>query len=104
MRAHQQQLRRFIGRIFFDYTAQLDDGALDCIAIRDMAPWARVPLFARGMRGTHLSSTHVGFHRDRHFLLRFETPPMFETDGELQQAASCELTVSVRAGALAVIV
>jgi diacylglycerol kinase (ATP) len=83
--------------------AQLDDGALDCITIRDIAPWGRVPLFARAMRGTHLSSPHVAFHRDRHFLLRFDTPPMFETDGELQQAASCEVSVSVRAGALTVI-
>lgn len=83
--------------------AQLDDGALDCVTIRDIAPWARVPLFARAMRGTHLASPHVSFHRDRHFLLRFETPPMFETDGELQQAAMCEVSVRVRAGALTVI-
>jgi diacylglycerol kinase (ATP) len=83
--------------------AQLDDGALDCVTIRDIAPLARVPLFARAMRGTHLASPHVAFHRDRHFLLRFETPPMFETDGELQQAASCEVSVRVRAGALTVI-
>jgi diacylglycerol kinase (ATP) len=83
--------------------ACLDDGALDCVTIHDVAPWARVPLFARAMRGTHLSSPQVAFHRDRHFLLRFESPPMFETDGELQQAASCEVSVRVRAGALTVI-
>ena len=68
-----------------------------------MAVWARVPLFARAIRGTHLSSPHVSCHRDRHFQLRFETPPMFETDGELQQAATCDVSVSVRAGALTVI-
>jgi hypothetical protein len=28
---------------------------------------------------------------------------MFETDGELQQAATCDVSVSVRAGALTVI-
>lgn len=83
--------------------ARLDDGALDCVTIHDLAPWARVPLFARAIRGTHLSSPHVAFHRDGHFLLRFDSPPMFETDGELQQAASCELSVRVRAGALTVI-
>ena len=83
--------------------AQLDDGALDCVAIRDIAPWARVPVFARAMRGAHLSSPHVSVHRDRHFQLRFEAPPIFETDGELQQAASCDVSVSVRAGALTLI-
>ncbi|QJR34199.1 diacylglycerol/lipid kinase family protein [Gemmatimonas groenlandica] len=83
--------------------ARLDDGALDCVTIRDISPWARVPLFARAMRGTHLTSPHVSFHRDHHFHLRFDTPPMFETDGELQQAATCDVSVSVRAGALTVI-
>lgn len=83
--------------------AQLDDGALDCVTIRDIPPWTRVALFARAIRGTHLSSPHVSFHRDRHFLLRFEAPPTFETDGELQQAATCDVSVSVRAGALTVI-
>ncbi len=95
--------RCFGGAFRIAPNAQLDDGALDCVTIRDLAPLARVPLFARAMRGAHLSSPHVAFHRDRHFLLRFETPPIFETDGELQQAASCEVSVSVRAGALTVI-
>jgi len=95
--------RRFGGAFQIAPHARLDDGALDCVTIHDVAPWARVPLFARAIRGTHLSSPHVSCHRDRHFQLWFETPPMFETDGELQQAATCDVSVSVRAGALTVI-
>jgi diacylglycerol kinase (ATP) len=83
--------------------AQLDDGVLDCVTIRDVAPWARVPLFVRAMRGTHLASPNVSFQRERRFHLRFDAPPMFETDGELQQAASCDVFVHLRAGALTVI-
>jgi diacylglycerol kinase (ATP) len=83
--------------------ALLDDGALDCITIRDIAPWARVPLFANAIRGKHLSSPHVVFRRHHTFQLRFDAPPPFETDGELQQAPGCEVTVRVRPGALTVI-
>jgi len=95
--------RRFGGAFQIAPHARLDDGALDCVTIHDVARWARVPLFARAIRGTHLSSPHVSCLRDRYFQLRFETPPMFETDGELQQAATCDVSVSVRAGALTVI-
>jgi hypothetical protein len=45
----------------------------------------------------------VSFQRERRFHLRFDAPPMFETDGELQQAASCDVFVHLRAGALTVI-
>lgn len=83
--------------------AQLADGALDCIAIHHVAPLARLPLFARALRGAHLSSRHVSCHRDHRFQLHFEAPPRFETDGELHQAASRDVVVTMRSRALSVI-
>lgn len=95
--------RCFGGAFRIAPNAQLDDGALDCITIRDVAPWARVPLFANAIRGKHLSSPHVVFRRSHTFELQFEAPPLFETDGELQQAPGREVTVRVQPGALTVI-
>jgi diacylglycerol kinase (ATP) len=95
--------RCFGGAFRIAPNAQLDDGALDCITIRDIAPWARVPLFANAIRGKHLASPHVVFRRSHTFQLQFEAPPLFETDGELQQAPGREVTVRVRPGALTVI-
>jgi diacylglycerol kinase (ATP) len=83
--------------------AALDSGVLECITVRDVAPLARVPLFARAIRGTHLSSPHVQVHRDGTFGLSFEAPPVFETDGELHRSATSEIAVHVRAGALTVV-
>lgn len=83
--------------------AALDSGVLECITIRDVAPLARVPLFARAIRGTHLSSPHVQVHREGTFRLSFEAPPLFETDGELHRSATSEIAVHVRAGALTVV-
>jgi diacylglycerol kinase family enzyme len=62
-----------------------------------------VPLFANAIRGKHLASPHVVFRRSHTFQLQFEAPPLFETDGELQQAPGREVTVRVRPGALTVI-
>lgn len=83
--------------------AELDNGALDCITIRDLSPLARVPVFAKAIRGTHLSSPHVEVQRDRTFRLSFETPPVFETDGELHRSTTADVTVRVHAGALTII-
>ena len=83
--------------------AQLDDGVLDCVTIRHVAPLARVPLFANAMRGAHLSSPHVSFRRDHTFHVQFDAPPLFETDGELQQAGSCDVVVRTSPRALTVI-
>ena len=83
--------------------ARLDDGALDCVVIHNVAPWARLPLFAKAIRGTHVSSPHVSCTRDHTFHLRFDAPPLFEADGELQQAPDNIVTVSIRRRALTVI-
>ena len=95
--------RYFGGAFHIAPHAKLDDGALDCISIGHVSPWARLPLFVNAIRGTHVSSPHVSCTRDHTFHVQFDAPPLFETDGELQQAPTSNVTVSIRAGALTVV-
>lgn len=73
--------------------ADVANGTLDCIGIRDVAPLARAQLFARAMRGRHVSHPAVHAARGGAFTLTFDAPPHFETDGEMHQAASPRVTV-----------
>jgi len=95
--------RYFGGAFHIAPDARLDDGAIDCISIRHAAPLARLALFARAIRGRHLASPMVHFRRDRSFQLHFESPPQFETDGELQVARTHDVAVRVAPRALRVI-
>lgn len=96
---------RFFGGAFqIAPDARLDDGQLDVINIHAIRPMARPMLFLRAIRGTHVHHPRVTMSRSAHLVLRFSAPPSFECDGELHQAESTELTVSVRAGRLPLIV
>ena len=95
--------RYFGGAFHIAPDARLDDGALDCISIRQIAPLARIALFAHATRGRHLVSPHVHSRRDRSFQLHFESPPQFQTDGELQVARTHDVAVRVAPRALRLI-
>jgi len=95
--------RYFGGAFHIAPDARLDDGALDCISIRDVAPFARLSLFAQAIRGRHLASPMVQSRRDRSFHLHFETPPQFQTDGELHMASTRDVVVRVAPAALRLI-
>lgn len=82
--------------------AALADASLDCVGIRDVPPLARLSLFARAMRGAHLSDPAVRHSRDSTFALRFAAPPMFQADGELHRARSATVTVRTLPAALRV--
>jgi diacylglycerol kinase (ATP) len=73
--------------------ADVANGSLECIGIRDVAPLARAQLFARAMRGRHVSHRAVHAARGGAFTLTFDAAPHFETDGEMHQAASPRVTV-----------
>jgi len=95
--------RYFGGAFRIAPDAQLDDGAIDCISIRHIAPFARLSLFAHAIRGRHLASPTVHFRRAQSFQLHFESPPQFETDGELQVARTHDVEVRVAPRALRLI-
>ena len=96
--------RYFGGTFRIAPDARIDDGQLEVIDIGAVRPMARPALFLRAMRGTHIHHPEVTVSRRAHLVLRFPAPPSFECDGELHQAESTELTVSVRAGRLPLIV
>ncbi len=84
--------------------ARIDDGLLDAIAIPDVGRLGRPGLLVRAARGTHLRHPRVTSRRAPAFTLQFDGPPVYEADGELRRAASAEVRVESRPGALRVIV
>jgi diacylglycerol kinase (ATP) len=73
--------------------ADVANGTIECIGIRDVAPLARARLFARAMQGRHVAHPAVHAARGGAFTLRFDTAPHFEADGELHLASSPLVTV-----------
>ncbi len=85
---------RFGGGMLLAPGATIDDGVLDLIAVRDASPLRRLRTLLAAARGKHLGMAGVEHRQAAAFTLRFETPPMFEVDGELLQSESS--TISVR--------
>ena len=83
--------------------ADLSDGRLDAVAFANMPLSRRLPLMARLLRGTHRAAPEVSTARSGRFVLRFDAPPAYETDGEWRKAAAAELTVEAVPGALRVL-
>jgi len=83
--------------------ADLSDGRLDAVAFANMPLSRRLPLMGRLLRGTHREAPEVSTARSGRFVLRFDAPPAYETDGEWRKAAAAELTVDAVPGALKVL-
>ena len=86
--------RRFGGSFIIAPNASVDDGLLDAISVGDATPLRRAALFAAAMSGMHLRYPEVTERRAKAFTLRFESPPLFQADGELHQATATELEVA----------
>jgi diacylglycerol kinase (ATP) len=84
--------------------ADLADGRLDASAFANVSLLARLDLMVRLLRGTHHGSPNVKAIAAERFLLRFEAPPTYETDGEWNRARNREITVETRRAALQVLV
>lgn len=84
--------------------ATLDNGLLEIVAIRDVAPLSRAALFARALRGAHLGHTAVRSERSRQVSLTFDAAPFFQCDGELHQAHGATMVVRCLPQAFRVIV
>lgn len=76
-------------------TARVDDGLLDEVLIGDVQGLARLPLFVRALRGTHIRHAKVRVARRSRFDLTFTSPPACDLDGDLVQLASRDVTVRV---------
>lgn len=96
--------KNFGGAFLIAPSAQVDDGLLDFVSIGDMHNLARIPLFARALRGLHLSHHAVDARRAREATVTFASAPQFEVDGDLYQAKSSVVHIGVVPGALRVLV
>ncbi len=85
-------------------TARIDDGLLDFISVGDVQRLARIPLFVRAVRGTHLTHPKVTAVRAAQAVFVFDTPPTIGLDGDLHHAAGRTVTVRVVPSALRVLV
>jgi YegS/Rv2252/BmrU family lipid kinase len=83
--------------------ADVGDGALDAVGVANLSPLARAALFARVLRGTHLTHRQVHAARAPDFALTFDSPPAFEVDGELVHATSNHVRVRCVPAALRVL-
>jgi diacylglycerol kinase (ATP) len=84
--------------------ADLGDGKLDAVGFADTSFWRRLVLMARLLRGSHESQPETSTGRAARLRLRFDAPPLYETDGELRRALSTDLTIESVPGALRVLV
>ena len=79
------------------------DGQLDAVSILDIPPLKRIAVLAAAMRGKHEQYRETVRAKAAEFEVTFDSPPVYETDGELHRARSSTLTVSSCPGALRVI-
>ena len=83
--------------------ATVSDGLLHACRIQDAPPLTRLRLFNLAEKGQHLWSEWVELISESTFRLTFPTPPRFEMDGDVRQAASETLELHVLPGALGVV-
>lgn len=83
--------------------ASVSDGLLDSVFIRNTPAWRRVSIFGRALGGNHAEQPEVGIGRNSQWTLEFSSPPVYQADGELRQAASAAVTVSVLPAALRIV-
>ncbi len=84
---------RFGGGMLLAPGAEIDDGMLDLVAVRDTPPLRRARSLLVAARGRHLGLSYVEHRTASSFELRFDAAPTFEVDGELVQADRETLTV-----------
>jgi diacylglycerol kinase (ATP) len=95
--------RRFGGGMVIAPYADPTDGLLDIVAIEDATPLRRLALFQAVGRARHIVMPEVRSHRARELTLTFDTPPIFQTDGELHQARSETVILTCAPAALRIV-
>jgi diacylglycerol kinase (ATP) len=95
--------RNFGGAFLIAPAARVDDGLLDFVSVGDVHRLARFPLFARALRGAHLSHPKVQATRAASATFTFAAPPVYELDGDLHTARDAVVRVGVVPRALRVL-
>ena len=83
--------------------AQVADGLLNAVFVRDASPGRRAAIFGRALRGLHTGQPEVETSKNSAWRLSFPAPPVYQIDGELRQAASATVIVSVLPAALRIV-
>jgi diacylglycerol kinase (ATP) len=96
--------RHFGGSFVIAPDASLTDGMLDAVSIHDAPALKRLQLFGAAKKGRHPAYPEVVVERGDRFVLRFEKPPAYETDGEYHVARADQVEVRCVPAALRVAV
>ncbi len=83
--------------------ASARDGMLDAVSIMDLSSAGRIRVLGAATRGRHGQHPECVMKRASSFDLKFAAAPSFETDGELHQANSEHVRLSVCPAALRVV-
>ena len=94
---------RFGGGLRIAPTATVTDGELDVVLIGDAPRVRRLQMLASATTGGHVRFGEVTLERTARMTFRFDDIPLYESDGELHQAKSSELTVECVPAALRVL-
>jgi diacylglycerol kinase (ATP) len=84
--------------------ADLGDGRLDAVSFGNVGVLRRLRFMVKLLGGTHAGTPGIDATRARSFRLRFEHPPVYETDGEWNRAQSAEVAIESVSSALRVLV
>ena len=84
--------------------ADLADGRLDAVTFGNVGVLRRLQFMVKLLRGTHSGTPGIAATRARSFRLKFEHPPVYETDGEWNRARSAEVVIESVPSALPVLV
>lgn len=95
--------RRFGGGLVIAPQADPGDGLLDVVAIEDAKAMRRLALFRAVGRARHIGMIEVRSQRVRELTVHFDSPPLFQTDGELHQAQYPSVEIACVPGALRVV-
>lgn len=94
--------RRFGGGFRIAPDADVTDGALDVVTVRDAGVLRRAMILGRARMGRHLGLAEVEHRRVQSFTVTFPTAPELDVDGELMTARTPSIEVQCLAGALRV--
>ncbi|MBI2797071.1 MAG: hypothetical protein HYX65_10245 [Gemmatimonadetes bacterium] len=83
--------------------ASVTDGVLDRVVVTDAGPLGRARILAKARAGQHEGEPEIVMDTGRAWRLRFEEPPLYQVDGELERATSPEVEVRCLPGALRVV-
>lgn len=87
--------RSYGGGMLVAPEAEIDDGLLDIVLVRDMSKLEFLRSFSRVLKGTHLTHPKVSHFRARS--IRFDSPGPFLVDGELVEAGRVAIEVVPKA-------